>query len=67
LAIAVDELRQPGPRATAETSPLPETEERVSERASKEQRAAHADLEEAGEERLLDEARRSREQTAELQ
>jgi len=67
LAIAVDELQQPGPRATAETSPPPVAEEAVSERAATEDRAAHADLEETGEERLLDEARRSREETAELQ
>jgi hypothetical protein len=66
LAIAVDELRQPDARATTETLP-PEAEEGVSEQAATEEQAAHAELEEAGDERLLDEARRSREQTAELQ
>jgi hypothetical protein len=66
LAIAVDELRQPGPRATAETSPPPKAEGGDSEQAATEEQAAHADLEEAGDERLLDEARRSREETAEL-
>ena len=69
LAIAVDELRQPGPSATTATSPPPKIEEGVSEQAvtETEEQAAHADLEESGEERLLDEARRSREETAELQ
>jgi hypothetical protein len=67
LAIAVDELQQPGPPTTAETSPPPVAEEAGSEQAAKEEQAAHADLEEAGDERLLDEARRSREQTAEFQ
>ena len=66
LAIAVDELRRPGPQATTETSPPPEVDEGVSEPAATEERAAHADLEEVGDDRLLDEARRSREQTAEL-
>src|SRR4051795_3576218 len=49
LAIAVDELRQPATRATAETSPPPETEpkEGVSEKAATEEQGAHADLEEA--------------------
>jgi hypothetical protein len=67
LAITVDELRQPGPRATAETSSPGVAEEAVSEQAATEEETAHADLAEAGDERLLDEARRSREQTAELQ
>jgi hypothetical protein len=67
LAIAVDELRQPDERATPETSPPSEDEEGVSEQASTEEQAAHADLQDAGDQRLLDEARRSREQTAELQ
>ena len=66
LAIAVDELRQPGRRVTTETSPPPDAEEGVSEQAPTEERAEHADLKEAGDDRLLDEARRSREQTAEL-
>jgi hypothetical protein len=77
LAIAVDELQQSGSRATAPTSPPPLAEQTVSEQAATqeqavpeqavtEERAAHAELEEADDERLLDEARRSREQTAEL-
>jgi hypothetical protein len=67
LAIAVDELQHPGRRAKAETSPATAAEEAVSEQAATEEQATHADLEEAGDERLIDEARRSREQTAELQ
>jgi hypothetical protein len=67
LAIAVDELHQRGLRATAEPSPPMVAEEAVSEPAATEEQAAHPDVEEAGDERLLDEARRSREQTAELQ
>jgi hypothetical protein len=67
LAIAVEELRQYGLRATAEPTPPQATEEAVSEPAATEEQPAQADLEEAGDERLLDEARRSREQTAELQ
>lgn len=67
LAIAVDELQQPGLRGTPGTSPPLAPEEAVSEQAPTEEQAAHADVEEAGDERLLDEARRSREQTAELE
>jgi hypothetical protein len=66
LAIAVDELQQPKPRAEAETSPATPAEESVSQESETENQDAHGDLEEAGEERLIDEARRSREQTAEL-
>jgi hypothetical protein len=67
LAIAVDELQQSGRRATAETSPPSVPEEAGSEQAATGEQAEHTDLEEAGDERLVDEARRSREQTAELQ
>jgi hypothetical protein len=67
LAIAVDELRQPGPHATTETSPPPQAREGVSDQAVTEDRAPHADFEEAGDERLVDEVRRSREETAKLQ
>ena len=66
LAIAVDEV-YPGPRATAEPKPPTAAEEAVAEQAAAEEQAAHADIEEAGDERLLEEARRSRDQTAELQ
>ena len=65
LAIAVDEL-QPPPRAKAETRSVTAGEEAVSEQAATEEQALHDDLEEASDERLIDEARRSREQTAEL-
>jgi hypothetical protein len=64
LAIAVDELRQTG--LPAETTPPPEAEGDGPEEAATQEQEAHADLEEAGDERLLDEARRSREETAEL-
>jgi hypothetical protein len=64
LAIAVDELQHSGP--SAETGTPPVDEEAVSEHAPAEEQAADADLEEAGDERLLEEARRSREETAEL-
>jgi hypothetical protein len=67
LAIAVDELHEPGERAMAEPSPPTVAREAVSEQAGTEGQAPHADLEEAGDERLHEEARRSREQTAELQ
>jgi hypothetical protein len=66
LAIAVDELQRPGSRATTETSPPSDAQERVPQAVTEEQ-AAHVELEASGEERLLDEARRSREETAELQ
>ena len=67
LAIAFDELQQPRPHAEAETSPATPVERADSEQAATEEQAPHADLEEGGEERLSDEARRSREETAELQ
>ena len=69
LAIAVDELRQPGARARAETETGPATaaEEAVTEQAATEGQVSRGDLEEAGDDRLIDDARRSREQTAELQ
>ena len=66
LAIAVDELQRPGLRREAETSPAPAAEEAVPEKSATEEQSTPADLEEAGDERLIDEARRSREQTAEL-
>lgn len=67
LAIVVDELQQPEPRAKAETSPATPVEKTVSDEAATEEQESHADLEEGSEERLIDEARRSREETAELQ
>ena len=67
LAIAVDELQHPGRRAKAETSPATPVEKDVSDQAATEEQASHADLEEGGDERLIGEARRSREETAELQ
>jgi hypothetical protein len=67
LAIAVDELHQPGDRATAEPSPPTAAEEAVPEQTAPEEQAAQADVEEADDDRLVDEVRRSREQTAELQ
>jgi hypothetical protein len=67
LAIAVEELQQAGPRTRAEPSPPTVAAEAVSEQAGAEEQAPYPDLEEAGDERLHDEARRSREQTAELQ
>ncbi len=66
LAIAVDELQQPGLRARVEPSPATAAEEAVSEQAATEEPAMHADLEEAGDERFIDEASRSREETAGL-
>jgi hypothetical protein len=66
LAIAVDELQQLGPRETIESNPPVEAEDAVSEPTATPERAGQADLEEAGDERLHDEAKRSREQTAEL-
>jgi hypothetical protein len=67
LAIAVDELQESAWGAKAETSPPVVAEEAGPKQAGKEEQAAHADLEEADDERLSDLARRSREQTAELQ
>lgn len=66
LAIAVDELYRPGERATAEPS-QEANDQAVPEQTATEEQTARADLDEAGEDRLLDEARRSREETAELQ
>jgi hypothetical protein len=66
LAIAVDELHQPGKRAIAEPSP-PAAEEAVPEQTATPEQAAHTDVAEVDDDRLLDEARRSRQQTAELQ
>jgi hypothetical protein len=67
LAIAVDELQQRGLGEEAETGPPIAAEEAVVKQAATEEQATHADREEAGDERFIDEARRSREQTAELQ
>jgi hypothetical protein len=67
LAIAIDELRQPEPRAEGETSSATPAAKVDAEHATTEDHAAQADLEDAGEERLSEEAKRSREQTAELQ
>jgi hypothetical protein len=68
LAIVVDELRQTSQPATTESSPRPprEAADDVSESTASEEQASQADLEEARDERLDDEVRRSREQTAEL-
>ena len=67
LAIAVDELSQPSDPATAEPSQPTSNDEAVREQTATEEQPARPDLDEAGEDLLLDEARRSREETAELQ
>jgi multidrug resistance efflux pump len=67
LAVAVDELQQPRSHAKPETGPATPVEKAVSDPTATEEQASRADLEERDEERLTDEARRSREQTAELQ
>lgn len=67
LAIAVDELRQSTDRATAEPSPPTAAEEVVPKQTTTPEQAAPSELDEADDDRLRDEARRSQERTAELQ
>jgi hypothetical protein len=67
LAIAVDELHQPREPTTPELPQPTADNEAVPEQPATEEQTASAELEEVKDDRLLDEARRSREQTAELQ
>ena len=64
LAIAVDELRRQVEREPAEPSPPPAAEGGSTKPAAAEEQAAPTEVDD---EHLDDEARRSREQTAELQ
>jgi hypothetical protein len=65
LALAVDDLHQQ-PRAAPIPTPTTPTPSRASRPSPTEDRSAQSDLGDASEEQLADEARRSRDATAEM-
>jgi hypothetical protein len=66
LAIAIDELRR-RPDTPASSEPRPAAPDKATEQAPSPDNPPHTDLAEASDERLVEEAKRSRELTAEVE